>query len=97
MLDRSIQVSLSSPRPAPLWAYPAGTAAADQQRHDSPRQHGVVRRWSPASRAQKRRGLAAEDIQALTMHADVRTAMIYLGNDGRNNASPPSQKTSAES
>ena len=37
-----------------------------------------------AATDQKRRGLAAEDIQELTMHADVRTVMIYLDNDGRN-------------
>ncbi|MGW7686387.1 tyrosine-type recombinase/integrase [Kribbella sp. NPDC054772] len=33
---------------------------------------------------QKRRGLAAEDIQELTIHADVRTVMIYIDDDGRN-------------
>ncbi|MDX3005202.1 tyrosine-type recombinase/integrase [Kribbella solani] len=33
---------------------------------------------------QKRRGLAAEDIQELTIHADVRTVMIYVDDDGRN-------------
>ncbi|MFI5709793.1 hypothetical protein [Kribbella sp. NPDC051620] len=40
------------------------------------------RRW-PRQRG-LRRGLATEDIQELTMHADVRTVMIYLDNDGRN-------------
>ncbi|MFI5736098.1 tyrosine-type recombinase/integrase [Kribbella sp. NPDC051587] len=33
---------------------------------------------------QKRRGLSAEDIQELSGHADVRTVMIYIDDDGRN-------------
>jgi integrase/recombinase XerC len=86
----------AGPGPAPLILDAAGKRL---DRHDVtrmlrrlaraagiPRPEKVTPHSMRASAAtdQKRRGLAAEDIQELTMHADVRTVMIYVDDDGRN-------------
>ncbi|HEY3514585.1 MAG TPA: tyrosine-type recombinase/integrase [Kribbella sp.] len=86
----------TGPGPAPLIVDSAGKRL---DRHDVtrmlrrlaraagiPRPEKVTPHSMRASAAtdQKRRGLAAEDIQELTMHADVRTVMIYVDDDGRN-------------
>ncbi|TDC21362.1 tyrosine-type recombinase/integrase [Kribbella albertanoniae] len=91
----AIRPPWTGPGPAPLVADAAGNRL---DRHDVTRllrrlakAAGIPRpeKVTPHSlRAtaitdQKRRGLNAEDIQELSGHADVRTVMIYIDDDGR--------------
>ncbi len=91
----AIRPPWTGPGPAPLVADAAGNRL---DRHDVTRllrrlakTAGIPRpeKVTPHSlRAtaitdQKRRGLNAEDIQELSGHADVRTVMIYIDDDGR--------------